>query len=161
VPQPGDRLGLGEESLAVLGPGEFAAGQHLEGDDPAQGGVPGLVDHPHAPAADDLQHLVIPDTRPGQRCGGVRSEGGPPSPGGGDLRLARDRLDREEGIVGHAVQSFEPPLAPRAGLDVAADRVEPVGGQVPQVEVGQFRGRGAVGRGHAVRVEVAAKGATP
>ena len=51
VAEPGDRLGLHQEPLANLGVVVLARADHLQGDDPIQRAVPGLVDHPHPAAA--------------------------------------------------------------------------------------------------------------
>jgi hypothetical protein len=51
--QPGESLGLPGESLRELRLPFPARGEHLERDQPAQPGLPGLVHHPHpAPARD-------------------------------------------------------------------------------------------------------------
>src|SRR5262249_21123181 len=51
VLQPGDRLRLAAEPLAVLGGGEGPGQDDLQGDGAVEPGLPGLVDDAHAAAA--------------------------------------------------------------------------------------------------------------
>ncbi len=51
--------GLGLEAQAVVGVGQLAAEDHLQGDDAAQAHMPRLVNNAHAAAADLLQEFVF------------------------------------------------------------------------------------------------------
>ena len=62
--QPRDRLGLDAEASELLGAGVTAAADHLQGHQPVQAAVAGLVDHPHAALAELLEDLVTGDRRP-------------------------------------------------------------------------------------------------
>ncbi len=58
VTQPGGRLGLAAEAGPLLGPGQGAGPDDLQGHQPPQGQLPRLVDHAHAAPAQFAQHLV-------------------------------------------------------------------------------------------------------
>jgi hypothetical protein len=58
MPQPGDGLCLCAETLQVGRAGVLRRADHLQGHDPAQGGLPGLVDHSHAALAELAQDLL-------------------------------------------------------------------------------------------------------
>ena len=80
VPHARRRLGLDAEAGAFLRAGQGAVANQFEGDQPLRFRLAGLVDDPHAAAAQLLQDLVAGDTRPLRRC----SRGGCwPVPGGG------------------------------------------------------------------------------
>ena len=57
--EPGDGLGLDQEPLAMLGAGRACRRGSSSGDDPVQLAVPGLVDDPHAAAAQLGQELEL------------------------------------------------------------------------------------------------------
>jgi len=57
VLQPGSDRGFLEEPCPLLVP-HVRRSNHLQGDDPVQLDLPGLVDHPHAAAADFFKQLI-------------------------------------------------------------------------------------------------------
>ena len=59
--QPGDGVGLGPESVELIGRGVLALGDHLDRHDPAELLVAGLVDDAHTAAAQQLEDLVAVD----------------------------------------------------------------------------------------------------
>ena len=52
-------LGLGSEPCQFGLAGEFPGANHLQRDDPVEGPVARLVNHPHAPARNDFQQVVV------------------------------------------------------------------------------------------------------
>jgi len=58
VAEPGDRPGLVQEPLDLVVGGVLGPGDRLDGDDPTELHVEGLVDDPHPPSADLLQRLM-------------------------------------------------------------------------------------------------------
>jgi hypothetical protein len=56
--QPGHRLGLGAEAGQVFRLGLGAGQDHLQGDEALELRLPRLVDHAHAAAAEQAQHLI-------------------------------------------------------------------------------------------------------
>ena len=83
---------LGGVLQAVLGQ------QELQRDGPAQAGVLGGVDHPHAPGAERLEHPEVRDGAPGE-AKGIGRGGGGSAEGGFDRREPRIGL----GIGGQQV----------------------------------------------------------
>ncbi len=73
VVQAGGRPRLLLEPLLRLRIARQLRRQELEGNDPRQPGVAGLVDDPHPPAAEDLQNLVRADLVPGRAGGDQRA----------------------------------------------------------------------------------------
>ena len=63
VLQAGRRLGLTPEAGQLLGVGLVAGSQQLQGHDPIQGHLPGLVDHTHSAAAQLRQEFITPGSR--------------------------------------------------------------------------------------------------
>ena len=63
VPQPPPGLGLPEEPLPLVRPGEGAGQEHLEGDGAVEPQVPRPVDDAHPAAAEHRLHLVAGDVR--------------------------------------------------------------------------------------------------
>ena len=60
----GDGLGLDPEPRPDFGAGVLAVADHLQRNDTVQRTVAGLVDHPHAPAAELGQDLEIREAKP-------------------------------------------------------------------------------------------------
>ena len=79
VLQLGHRLRLGAEAGQLLRAGVVARQDHLQGDDPVQLHLPGLVDHAHAAAAQLAEDLVAGHDGPrrGTRPGPVARESRP------------------------------------------------------------------------------------
>ena len=67
MPEPGDRLGLDAEPGQVVGTGPVPA-DHLQGDQPVQAALAGLVDDAHAPFANQVHDLVGGDPGPAFRA---------------------------------------------------------------------------------------------
>jgi hypothetical protein len=59
VVERGDGLGLPAEALALLGGGQLAREDHLEGDDAVERHLARLVHHPHPAAGDLFEQLVV------------------------------------------------------------------------------------------------------
>ena len=67
------QLRLQPEPQLLGGRGELAGQHHLQGGQPVQAAVPRLVHHPHAPATDLAQDVVVPDLPGGgEITGGFR-----------------------------------------------------------------------------------------
>src|SRR5262249_54969048 len=69
VLEPGRRLGLRAEALALHGPRVGTGQDHLQGDDSAQRGLAGLVDYAHAAAAQRPEDHVTGDGNDTRRTG--------------------------------------------------------------------------------------------
>ena len=80
----GGGLGLDPEPLHVGRGGELAGADHLQGDDPLEAGLPGLVDDAHAAVGDLLEQLVIADALPVPRHTPSPMPPGEGPPGQGD-----------------------------------------------------------------------------
>ena len=72
VLEPGDGLGLGQEADGGLGAGVRAGQDHLQGDGAVEPDLAGLVDDPHAAAAQLALDLVAGDGRRGAVGDGLR-----------------------------------------------------------------------------------------
>ena len=103
VREPGDDLGLGPEPVVVAVVGVAAGPDHLQRDEPVQGGLAGLVDDAHAAAADLADDLVARDADParGGRRRGERRRAGPQlrQRRVEDLRPGRAGVGADEGVV--------------------------------------------------------------
>jgi hypothetical protein len=108
VPEPGDRPGLLEESLALFRVGSVGVAQELDCHVAVQRGLPSLVDHPHAAGTEDIDQLQAGNDRPvrwlafGDREAGEQSGGVPRSvtsrralrPGGEAVALPAGPVER-------------------------------------------------------------------
>jgi hypothetical protein len=120
--------------------------QPLQGDEPAEPFLPGLVDHPHAALRDGAEDVIARQARP--VVGGQQVHAGfldrALSPGGGAWRLAKGR---QQGIGGR-VEPLGQSLARRAAFEVFRDGIDVALRQAPLVEREQVF-RGWAGAGHA------------
>ncbi len=61
--QASDRLGLDAESYQVLRLGQVPRSDHLQGDQPVEAQMAGLVDHTHAAMPENIEELIPGDFR--------------------------------------------------------------------------------------------------
>ncbi len=107
VVEVGGVFGLGAEAAQLVGAGQGAVADHLEGHQAAQRQLPRPVDDAHAAARDFPQHLVIAEAPPRRRGAGLAGGAAPQRRHqGGDLALVgeeRLQVRRQVRVAGQVV----------------------------------------------------------
>src|SRR5262249_29921299 len=122
VVHAGDGLCLGAEARQLVGAGVRSGQDHLEGHESFEGGLPRLVNHPHAAASQFAEDLIAADSGRHRGGGGRRRRGGHGGGGGGG--------------GGRAGEGFRLVAADRTDRPSADERRPTVPGHFPTVSVG-------------------------
>src|SRR5262249_38477531 len=126
VADGGGRPGLPHEPLPGGGAGGQGGVEDLEGDDPVQLVVERPQDDPEPAAADDLQHLVVPQPAERARLGGRRQEVERVRVAGGEVLGGGPVEDRVRAVVGRQ-QRVEPPAEGGVGGAGVVQEHRPLG----------------------------------
>ena len=160
VLHPRGQLRLQPEAQLLGGRGELARQHHLQGRQPVQAPVPRLVHHPHAPATDLGQDVVVPDLPGGgtnHRCrfpGLVLARWLARSRATG--RKARTAERRWAGVTSASIPAGGALLEPRQQPIVGGQLIDAVATRRTVAEVGRDSEpapprRAGPGTGHAAR----------